>query len=409
MFGSLFSKTLTPFFSYHQGLRYNRPTDDYDRFAVFGYSRNPVVNRCANLISDAAAAIPMNVYVNGELQEDDSKHDAYRLIKRPNPNQGSAEFFKVLYSNLMISGNAYPVNTYPNNGDKKSDAVYLYLLRPDRVTVKSCDSYGYPDKYEYRIENGIEQTYMSDELKHMMIYNPSSDYCGLSPIEVASYELEQHSNIAIHSLSTILNGGRPSGLLQSQQRDADGNLVQFSPEEVAALKESINNSINGPTNASNIIVASGEYEYKEMSMNAKDMDFYNLRQTAAALIGLAYGVPGQLLGIEGHNTYANYEQARLAFYEETVIPLAKRVASDFNEMLPRFYTDKVEIKYDFESIDAMGERKRVQSERAIALWQSGLVTLDEAREISGFGELPNGEGTSLYTAPMPTEAPDQDH
>ena len=33
------------------------------------------------------------------------------------------------------------------------------------------------------------------------------------------------------------------------------------------------------------------------------------------------GVPTQLIGIEGSQTYANYEQTRAAFYEDRAIPL----------------------------------------------------------------------------------------
>ena len=44
-------------------------------------------------------------------------------------------------------------------------------------------------------------------------------------------------------------------------------------------------------------------------------------------------VPPQLLGIEGSQTYANYEQARAAFYEDAAIPLFNNLLASLNRWL----------------------------------------------------------------------------
>ena len=54
--------------------------------------------------------------------------------------------------------------------------------------------------------------------------------------------------------------------------------------------------------------------------NLRDAEFLGGKGIKQKDICEALGVPIQLIGIEGSQTYANYEQARAAFYEDRAIP-----------------------------------------------------------------------------------------
>ena len=49
----------------------------------------------------------------------------------------------------------------------------------------------------------------------------------------------------------------------------------------------------------------------------------NAKNISARDIALCFGVPAQLVGIPDAQTYANVQEARLALYEKTIIPLAE--------------------------------------------------------------------------------------
>ncbi|MEL7346004.1 MAG: phage portal protein, partial [Pseudomonadota bacterium] len=69
-----------------------------------GFSGNPVGFRSVRMISEAAAAVPLNV------QDKTSRYDQHPivdLISRPNQGQGMAELFEGLYAQLLLSGNAF--------------------------------------------------------------------------------------------------------------------------------------------------------------------------------------------------------------------------------------------------------------------------------------------------------------
>ena len=113
------------------------------------------------------------------------------------------------------------------------------------------------------------------------------------------------------------------------------------------------------------------------------MDFLQQKHMAAKDIALCFGVPSQLIGIPDSQTYANVQEARLALYEETIIPLAKRVESDMNEWISPLFGDDISICYDFESIPAMTERRKRIYENVVQAVREGIISRNEARERLG--------------------------
>ena len=78
-------------------------------------------------------------------------------------------------------------------------------------------------------------------------------------------------------------------------------------------------------------------------------------------------------------------------YEETIIPLAMRVCSDFNEWLAPAFGDDISIKYDYEQIPAMTERRRRIYENVTAAVREGIISRNEARERLGLEPITGGD------------------
>jgi HK97 family phage portal protein len=118
------------------------------------------------------------------------------------------------------------------------------------------------------------------------------------------------------------------------------------------------------------------------------MDWLAGRSAAARDIALAFGVPAQLIGIPDAQTYANVEQARLAFYEETVLPLLTRVIAGFDHWLCPMYGDDIELDFDPDSISALAEKRQGQWAK---LQNADFLTRNEKRTAAGYGPVPGGD------------------
>ena len=115
--------------------------------------------------------------------------------------------------------------------------------------------------------------------------------------------------------------------------------TQLSDVQRSQLVNDINQRFGGTGNAGKPMLLEGDFDWKEMGLSPKDMDF-TLKHMSAKDIALVYGVPSQLIGIPDSQTYSNFAEAKLALYNETIIPLLDRVQSDLNEWLtPQFDFD----------------------------------------------------------------------
>ena len=98
----------------------------------------------------------------------------------------------------------------------------------------------------------------------------------------------------------------------------------------------------------------GGLDWKPMALSPAELDFVELKNAAAREIALAFGVPPQLLGIPGDNTYANYAEANRAFWRGTVIPLVMRAADDLSFWLGAGFGG-VKLVPDVDGVEALAE------------------------------------------------------
>ena len=377
--------------------------DNYDAYADEGYRKNAIVYRCINEIANGAACVPFKLF-QGDDELD--QHPLLSLLRRPTPTQAGVEYFQAVYSYLLLSGNNYAIRS-----DVSGEVRELYLLRPDRVRVKPSKT-ATPEAYQYVIGGKVLKTYDADpvtgasEVKHMKLYNPLDDYYGLSPLMAAATDIDNHNAINTHNISLLRNGARPSGAIVFKPASDRGLPIQLTDGQRQQLKDDLNVKYTGAANAGRPLLLEGDFDWREMGLSPKDMDFLQQRNMAAKDIALCFGVPSQLIGIPDAQTYANVQEARLALYEETIMPLARRVESDLNEWLSPMYGEDIRIEYDFEAVPAMTERRRRVYENVTAAVREGIISRNEARERLGLEPIDGGDDVYIAANLFPLGTPE---
>ena len=345
---------------------------NYSKFSDEAYIRNVIAHQSVARIANAAASVTFKLK-KGDGYVDIGKHAIGKLLKNPNPGTGRAEFFVGVYSFKLISGNSYILAL-------GADApVELHSLRPDRVSV-IAGSGGMPAGYRYALGNNKNKDYKVAQVLHLKCFHPLDDWYGLAPVEAAAYSIDQHNQASAWNQALLQNGARPSGaLVVKQNGEAGGNL---SDEQYNRIKAQIDDEFVGSGNAGRPILLEGGLDWKEMSLSPKDMDFINAKHASARDIALAFGVPPQLLGIPGDNTYSNLQEARLALWEQTVVPLVCVTADALNRWLLPMFDDSMELSADIEGISVLALRNQ-------AIWdrveRATFLTEDEKRAAVGYG------------------------
>ncbi len=376
----------------------------YQDLAEEGYMKNSIVFRCVNEIAKGASAVPFMVKAGDQVLD---SHPIVTLLSRPNPLQSHSEFFNSIFGFLLLSGNAYILKVGSEVGAPKE----LHLLRPDRMVVKG-GSNPIPDRYEYVLNGRVQATYPVEErtgyseVKHVKLWNPLDDFYGLSPMSAAAIEVDQHNMSGKHNINLLSNGARPSGAVVFKPQDDAGFAVNLTESQRQQLLTDLNNRFSGTANAGRPLLLEGDFDWKEMGLSPKDMDFLNLKQMAATDIAMCFGVPSQLVGVSDAQTYANVAEARLALYEETIIPHLRKLESDFNEWLVPMFGENLEFCFDIDKIPALAERTKRIYENVTSAVREGIMTRNEAREAIGLSPIDGADDLYISATLFPITSDD---
>jgi len=321
-----------------------------ESFATEGFMRNVIAYRCVSIISQALSSVPLKVKVNDKLQ--DKTHPLVQLLKKPNSLQGGSDFFEYYTAYRLIDGNAYleKIETSITEGAKE-----LWLWTPMEMEIKAKNGVRIPTSYKWT--NGITtETWDVDPktgnsaIMHWKSFHPKSQYYGLSPMAPGAFSIDQHNESSEWNMRSIQNGAVPTGIL----RNKGGALTTNQRKEI---RQDINESHSGAVNARKTMILPGMLEYQQLSLSPIDMDFLNTHKNAAEEIAAAYGVPLQVIPISGSQTFANYGQARLALWEDTVIPLLIELIGRLNNEIAPGFGEGIEIFFDPNDIEALSEKR----------------------------------------------------
>lgn len=355
---------------------------DYGQFAEEAYVKNVIAHRAITMISAAASSVRLKLYATPAkgARREVKQHPVLKLLKQPNPLQGMGEFLQNMYQYRLISGNAY----IQAIGAKDTPPSELHLLRPDRVAVIAGNG-TLPSGYRYTVgeyskDFPVDRLTGASRILHIKNFHPLNDWYGLSPVEAAAYSIDQHNQSGAWNQALLQNGARPSGALVVRGDGAGG--ATLSEEQYNRVKHQIDEQFTGAANAGRPILLEGGLDWREMSLTPKDMDFVEAKHSSARDIALAFGVPPQLLGIPGDNTYANLQEARLALWEQTIVPLVNCTMNTLENWLLPMFGGGLDLVVDTDGISALALRNQAVWER---VEKASFLTEDEKRAAVGFG------------------------
>lgn len=354
---------------------------DYAKFADEGYRRNVIAHRCVSLIATAAASVPWKLKEKrGRSTRVVDSHPLLALLDRPNPLQGSTELCEALLTHRLIAGNAFLHAV----GPKGAAPLELHVLRPDRVAIIPGAG-GVPKAYRYTIDGravdlAVDSITGQSRVLHVKTLHPLDDWYGLSPMEAAAYSIDQHNQCSAWNQALLQNGARPTGALMVKA--GEHGTGQLSEGQFSRLRQQLDEQFSGASNAGRPLLLEGGLEWKEMSLSPREMDFIQIKHASARDVALAFGVPPQLLGIPGDNTFANLQEARLSLWEQTILPLLESFTDALNNWLTPMFGDQLNLVLDTDAIPIFAAKRDAYWER---IAKADFLSAEEKRNLLGIG------------------------
>ena len=350
---------------------------EFVAFATEGYRDNPTVRAC--IMAKQKAAIECPIILVNEKGEAVENHQILALLNKPNPMQSWEKFLTQMIGSHDIAG----------EGDVLKigigQSVELWPLRPDWLEITTF-SMGLPVTCSYTPSDTYEEstfkTYQFSDLMIWAEYNPLFRWRGLSPLYSAAYSIDTLNEYAKSNKAMLENGMTPSGVLWTDSEVSDTSFNR--------LQEQFNGKYAGAKNSGKPMILDGGLKWQGMSFSPRDMEFVSGKRLSQLDVCQVLRVPPQIVGIEGSQTFANYEQARAAFYEDEVIPMVNGLLSELLNFLRKDF--KIPANYqllvDVDGVTAL-EPRRAERNKVI----DGLtsISIDEKRAAMGYQSTEGGD------------------
>ena len=198
----------------------------------------------------------------------------------------------------------------------------------------------------------------------------------MSPLEAAAGAVDTHNAAAAWAKALLDNAARPSGAIVFGAKDG----AVMTEEQYQRILREVEENHAGARNAGRPMLLEGGLDWRPMGYSPSEMEFLETKNAAAREIALAFGVPPQLLGLPGDNTYSNYQEANRAFYRQTVLPVVRKTAAALSG-----WFEGVAIEPDLDAVPALAAERD-------ALWKrvGEAEFLDEAEKRALLGLGPRG-------------------
>jgi len=315
------------------------------------YNTVGTVSRGVDLIVDAAASIKVDV---GEIQDWFTSEQRIRKKKiiqlltfRPNPYHSADVFFRNIYTDLILEGDAFMY----------FDGAFLYNLPALKVEIIT-DKKTYIKGYRYGNTN-----FKPNEIIHIKENSGDSIYQGKSRLDSAKPNINLLMSMNDFQKNFFDNSAIPGIILKTPN--------PLSDRVKDRMIHSWMSKYNPRRGGKRPLILDGDFSIESLSKyNFKELDFSESIRIQEQAILKALGVPPLLLD-SGNN--ANINPNLRMFYINTVMPLVDKVI----QSLEFFFG--YDIKPIEQNVLALRPELRESANYYSTLVNAGILTRNEAR------------------------------
>ena len=350
-----------------------------------GYKRNSAVFACLRTHASAFPEPPMIVKrKTSRGWEAQETHPLTKLMQRPNPFMGQAEFWAMAITWMGIGGNCYVLKRRSSAGR----VVELWPLHDAQMRPR-LNSTRFITAYEVATaDNKWDPVPVEDVIQLRWAPDPEQPQFGLGPIAAIAREVDTDNEAAKYIHSLLRNDATPRTIITVKGQLDDIPYKRF--------KEQFRERYGGARRGDVMLIEGGEMTVQRIGLNLNELADAALRNVPETRISAAYEVPAILAGLGAglaSATYSNAETLTEYYTERTLIPRWVLTQDQFQALLlPEFgSSDNLRVEFDLSKVRALSEDEdKKWSRLGTALGQAG-ITLNEYRLGLGYATVPGGD------------------
>jgi len=377
-----------------------------DKLITEGFERNAQAYSIIRKISETGSDVP---WIPKEIKADGTLEDVkdgrfVDFVMQPNPEQTQKDFKEESFTYMLTTGDLFwqplesvgfgisELKTWP------SQLIEVLSTQASPLTVSG-----------YQFELGRQkESFSTDELIHLQYINPTTrgieSLRGLSPLAAAWLALSGDNQRAEAQDAMLKNRGI-AGIFTSEDE------YPLDRDEQKEQQRILDSQIGGASKFNKVIAGRGKGKFIQMGMSSTDLEILKTAIQNLRMLCNVYGAPSELFNDPANKTFANQKAALKSFYENSVLPLDRRVLSKYNSTVVQDWSKRDNKNYtvvqDLEHIGALHEdedKKAARSEKitnsivkVVAQTNQGLSPDSAASIIAHAHGLPIDEAMKFVT------------
>lgn len=350
------------------------PAASMRSFITNGYRQNPVQRSCVDMLA--------RTFTQGRIQVVDQStgrpvpaHGMIDAIRYPTNVRGENDRWRRTIQDLYLTGNAIWEKVRAKGSD---DVVQIWRLDPLRVRIELSEA-EWISRYWYEV-GGTWYPIPARNIVHWMFPDPlDPGWFGIPPIMSAARVMSVDNQLTDQLKVTLQNRAIPS-------------IVLEAPEHIAVDEDRADESRRmwkkkyGGRNLGNVAVT--DLSVKVIGMTWEEMAIGDVISVPESRIAMVHGIPMILLGRSGTQadpTRANFREAKLHFWFDTMLPLQTDIAelaSIF--LLPEFPGWQGHaVQFDTSEVPILQQARLERADRARSLFRDGMVSRYIAQTLGG--------------------------
>lgn len=351
------------------------------------YIRSIYLWRSVDMIAQMASSVPLIIVKPENAQLTNSDMTVMKLLVKPNPQWTGAALQYFVAASLAVSNKAFLLRVR-GAGDV---TLELWPIAPNLVYVRYEISTQMIISFDVTIGGKITN-YPVDpttgDCDLIYIRRPALNWqTDRSPAAIAAAPAEVFTRVLQRCADIVSNSSNITGLLSTESEVAAG--------AVEKIKDRINQfKIGANESGGTLVTANAKWNLTRLSEDPASALSVEIKDSLARDVVMTFGVPTQLVGLPGTDTYNNLAMARVGFITDTVLPgYINLYVSSLNHNLMN--GNGALIRPDIEHIPAMVAARQQMTDMAA---KATMLSINEQRALLGYPAYTDDEAADVPVA-----------
>lgn len=312
------------------------------------------------------------------------QHPSLRLFRRPHRHLGRGAFTGTVVRDILSRQGVWIEKVMPRVGPPSEIKIWA----SDKVApLYPDDGSEYLTHWQYEVNGNILKVPASRVIYIRRYVDTENDRMGWTP-SLSHIRGIAALNETDRFVGALWRNSCVPGMIVTPKGD-----FTISPDDAELIAESLSEQTGGE-NVGKTKVLTGSYDIHKMSFTPNESGLIEIPKRLTAQVLSSMGLNMDVLGLntEGTGAYGSYAEAIRAAYVHGLIPLQALFADEMTHQLLTHWEDeddildgKIKFSWDYSPVEELDEREQIAANKALRLYQGGTHTLNECRDMTGYG------------------------